>query len=210
MTYDNFLFDFDGTLINSSFLHEKAFLMALPEHQDQPNFFDYSKYLGIPTPDVFRMLGYDDPVEIENLTRLKRNYYAALVSSGDLSLYEGALKLLQSLKKKKKNIYMVTGGGAISVKKALQHTKLHEYFSGIITADDVSKGKPSPDPYLCCLRKFDLEADRSLVIEDSFAGIQSAKTAGLVVVGVHNPEIAGTGDFWCSNLENLFVKLKDE
>ena len=61
----------------------------------------------------------------------------------------------------------------------------------MVTADDVTQGKPAPEPYLLGARRLGVATDRCLVIEDAPAGIQAGRSAGIRVLGVastHAPE----------------------
>ncbi len=60
----------------------------------------------------------------------------------------------------------------------------------MVTADDVTQGKPAPEPYLLGARRLDVAPDRCLVVEDAPAGIQAGRSAGIRVLGVastHTP-----------------------
>lgn len=61
----------------------------------------------------------------------------------------------------------------------------------MVTADDVTQGKPAPEPYLLGARRLGVATDRCLVVEDAPAGIQAGRSAGIRVLGVastHTPE----------------------
>jgi sugar-phosphatase len=89
------------------------------------------------------------------------------------------------------------------VRLALAACGLERYFAGVITADDAPAGKPAPAPYLACLCRFSIERRDAIAIEDAGAGIASAHAAGLRVIGVHNPAIARSADFYFDSLVTL-------
>ena len=97
-----------------------------------------------------------------------------------------AAELLEKIKKEGKSIYLVTGSGQKSLLEGLQ---LH--FPGIfqqqrmVTAFDVTQGKPHPEPYLKALKKSGLKRSEVAVVENAPLGVESAKAAGLFVIAVN-------------------------
>ncbi|MFG1643963.1 HAD family hydrolase [Amycolatopsis sp. NPDC049252] len=63
-------------------------------------------------------------------------------------------------------------------------------FAAIVTGDDVTRGKPAPDPYLLAARRLGVAPDRCLAVEDSGSGIRSAHAAGMTVLAIPNPATA--------------------
>lgn len=63
---------------------------------------------------------------------------------------------------------------------------LDEFFDPILVRDDVREGKPSPEVYLRILEETGVPADRALAVEDSLAGVESARAAGIDVVAIHD------------------------
>jgi beta-phosphoglucomutase-like phosphatase (HAD superfamily) len=61
---------------------------------------------------------------------------------------------------------------------------IHEYFSAIVTGDDVSEGKPDPEVFLCAARRIGCSPGRCVVFEDAPVGIAAARNGGMKVVGV--------------------------
>lgn len=98
----------------------------------------------------------------------------------------GIAEVLSYLKSKNRDIYIVTGSG----QKTL-FSMLDEQFPGIfcrekmVTAFDVTKGKPDPEPYLKAWEKTGLRKEDCCVIENAPLGIRSAKAAGLFAIGVN-------------------------
>ena len=78
----------------------------------------------------------------------------------------------------------------------MEATRIGGFIEGCVTGDDVRRGKPEPDSYLECMRRFGLVVGECLAIEDSLAGARSARSAGLRVVGVRDDEVTGECDMW--------------
>ena len=70
---------------------------------------------------------------------------------------------------------------------ALELAQLAEHFRATVSSEEVARGKPAPDVYLEAARRLGVEPERCAAIEDSHAGIRSAKAAGMRVVAIPNP-----------------------
>jgi HAD superfamily hydrolase (TIGR01509 family) len=206
----HFLFDFDGTLVDSAPLHEQAFKRALAAATPQSLIgFSYSELRGIPTRDVFLRLGINDLKLLDLCVEHKQRFYRSAIRAGRLVAFPHARALLLAVLELGGDNYLVTSGSAESVNFALVQSDLVALFAGIVTADDVAAGKPAADPYLKCLDEFGLCAARSIAIEDAHAGVLSAKASGLRVIGVHDSAIAGCVDFYFPTLLALGDALRE-
>jgi HAD superfamily hydrolase (TIGR01509 family) len=188
-TPNSFLFDFDGTLVDSAPLHDWAFReVLLAECPHALGQFSYERVRGRATKEVFREAGVDHPAELSRLTALKQHYYQQAVREGRLNVFPGATDLLAALSSAGRNLYLVTSGSRASVEVALQATGLGRYFEGVVTSSEVARGKPSPELYLETIRRFGLEAADCIAIEDAPSGAEAARAAGLEVVMVNPAE----------------------
>lgn len=190
----NYLFDFDGTLVDSSALHEMAFRLALDKHSPgSVRGFDYELAKGRKTRDVFVDLQVGDSKCVDRLTDEKQRIYRSLLERGDLRLMAGARRLLEFLVFTGRVLYLVTSGSRASVERALSATRIGGYFTGVVTADDVASSKPDPAIYLACLEHYQLPPAGCVSIEDAESGVRASAAAGIdcVVVGQAPPEHAG-------------------
>jgi HAD superfamily hydrolase (TIGR01509 family) len=184
----NFLFDLDGTLIDSSPTHIRAYTDALgDEYPTLAEEFDYPRFAGCPTREVFLALGLGQEPELTNLVQRKQRLYREALHRGEVAGFPGAEKLLQQLVEKGRRLFVVTGASRGSVQSALKLTGLDRFFEGVVSADDAPLGKPDPQPYLHALKKFGLTPGDCLAIEDGEGGVRSAQGAGIEVVLLHVP-----------------------
>jgi HAD superfamily hydrolase (TIGR01509 family) len=121
---------------------------------------------------------------IEKMIERKIEVYLACALK-DLQLIDGALEFLESLKKDPRyRLALTTSGRKFQQDQILAKFGLARFFEIIVTADDVSNGKPHPDPYLVTVEKLGELPGACLVIEDSDNGILSAKAAGCQVCAI--------------------------
>ena len=69
----------------------------------------------------------------------------------------------------------------------LELAELAELFRATVSSEEVPRGKPAPDVYLEAARRLDVAPGRCVAVEDSHAGIRSAKAAGMRVIAIPNP-----------------------
>ena len=204
----HFLFDLDGTLVNSVPAHERSFIETLKvRHPKLAENFDYTTFAGRPTREVFLALGFNDERELNELTAHKQQLYREAIERGDVTIFAGAKSLLAQLRKSEHRLFLVTGASRISTHRVLEVTGLANYFEGVTAAEDAHPGKPSPEPYLYTLATHSLSAQDSLVIEDAESGVRSAQSAGLDVVLIHAkfqlPDVINVDG--CENLASLLL-----
>jgi HAD superfamily hydrolase (TIGR01509 family) len=201
-----FLFDLDGTLVDSTPAHARAFIEALqPGHRDIAASFDYAVFAGRPTREVFIALGLGAGPEVTELTSSKQRLYREALDRGEVKLFPGVLSLLQRLREGGGRLFLVTGASRISALRVLKMTGLEPLFEGVVTADDTPLGKPAPDPYRHAMTTYGLAPEDCLAIEDGESGIRSAQAAGVEPVLIHTKlELAGVRNVGASaNLEKL-------
>lgn len=189
-----FFFDMDGILFNSMPKHAKAWVEVMQAHG-----FDFTEeicYLneGRTGTDVIneyfeeyenREASEDEVWEIyEEKARLFREM-------GPTEPIEGVIDVLRYLKKNKKQIWVVTGSAQASLLDNL-NTKIGPYFdrSRMITAYDVTHGKPNPEPYLKAWDRCKEPKMECCVIENAPLGVRAGKAAGLYTIAVNTGPLA--------------------
>ncbi|OLM28575.1 putative phosphatase YfbT [Pseudonocardia sp. Ae717_Ps2] len=78
----------------------------------------------------------------------------------------------------------------------------------LVTADDVRRGKPDPEPYLCAAARLDVDPARCLVVEDAPAGVAAARAAGCSVIGVLGtvePDALAAADLIVDGLDRIQI-----
>jgi HAD superfamily hydrolase (TIGR01509 family) len=204
-----FLFDFDGTLVDSSPLHELSFRRVLAEHAPEHLArFDYASLKGKSTRDALVSIGISEPEALEQMTAEKQRHYRAAVRGGELQPIADAHGLLGDLRDAGHRLFLVTSASRSSVALAGAVTRLEGYFAGVVSSDDVELSKPAPDAFLYCLTRFSLPVDRSVVVEDAPSGVAAGRDAGLPVIGVNNPALSNLCDLYFETLGEMRRWLK--
>jgi len=164
---------------------------------------------GMPTSTGFRRLGIENEDQVAALVGEKHRLFRASIDRDGIPLLAGARELLDMLDRNGSRLYLVTSGSRGSVWPTLAMLGISQLFDGVVTADDVHPGKPSPEPYLWCLRRFDLDPESCVAVEDAVSGVTSARGASLAVVGVHNVAVRTLVDVFFPTLEDMRLSLSD-
>ena len=99
-----------------------------------------------------------------------------------IPIKHGALELLDYLKVQQIPYGLATNSLRVNTLECLKLAELHDYFSIIITRDDVAQGKPAPDVFLKAATILGVPVDKCLILEDSVTGIEAATLSGALAV----------------------------
>ncbi len=204
------IFDWDGVVIDSSSQHEESWerlaveiSKPLPEGHFKRGFGRKNEYI-IPE----QLQWSRDPAEIQRLSLRKEALYRDIVKERGLSPLPGITEWLRRLKDA--GIPCVIGSSThrLNIEVSLEVIHLREYFADIVSAEDVSHGKPDPEVFLKAASKISRAPDRCVVFEDAHVGIEAAHNAGMKVVAVAttNPLAdLGKADLAVERLDQLTV-----
>ena len=188
-----YFFDMDGVLFNSMPHHAIAWEEVMKEH-DLP-FTAYDCYLneGRTGESVIREAMWKarnrdaTPDEIKQIYTEKSERFNLLAQqAGGTVVIDGVAEVLRYVQSTGSQIWVVTGSGMRSLldnlNNALPPVFQHDR---MITAFDVTHGKPDPEPYLKAWERSGLKKEQCFVIENAPLGIRSGKAAGLTVYAVN-------------------------
>lgn len=191
------VFDFDGIIVDSEPLHYRAFQKALEPLGAGFSWAEYvAAYMGFDDRDAFReafraagMLLADE--KLVEMIALKASLFQEVAAEG-VTPYPGVLQLIQSLSGTTP-LALCSGALSSDIEPVLQMLSLSGAFDCMVTAEEVPHSKPDPASYCLAIEKLQqvfpaagITAAEAIAIEDTPAGITSAKRAGLKVLAVTN------------------------
>lgn len=193
------LFDFDGVIADDERLHLQGFRLALAANGIALSEQHYwERYLGLDDRGAFTAILRDNAVDadegaVRELMQRKERVFRELAKER-VEIFPGVRELLGELKSKSDPIATAVGSGALrsEIVLVLGLLELGDCFDVIVSANDVERGKPHPETFLTACRRLAGSAARGLlpehclVIEDSIAGLEAARAAGMRCVGVTN------------------------
>lgn len=190
-TYAGYIFDLDGTLVDSMPVHYKAWRWALREHGAPPEVFRWHEFVahgGMAAPDIVADLNatYGLRMEPETVADDKRNRYAWLLQNETLPVIAETIELVRRLKEQGIPYAIGTGSMPAGAMETLQSAGVDDLFSIMVTPADVPPGygKPRPDIFLLCAERMGVNPRECVVFEDAEPGIQAAIAGGMDYVRV--------------------------
>ena len=191
------IFDFDGVIADTEPLHFAGFRQTLAEigiSLTEPDY--YANYLGYDDRGCFiaALTTHQRPTDPASLAQLmQRKAHAYLESvQNHLVIFPGVREFVREAAAAYP-LAIASGALRHEIEVILEQAGLRKEFLHITSAEDVTSGKPDPQPFLHALTALNrqrqepvITARSCLVIEDSIPGIRSAKTAGMKVLAVAN------------------------
>lgn len=206
------IFDLDGVLVSTDELHYKAWKrlakeIGISDFKREDN----EKQRGVSRMESLQIVldkgnkSYTEE-EKEEFAERKNNYYKEMLKELDGSaVLPGALETVKLLKEK--GIMTAVGSASKNAPDILEKIGLLTYMDKISSGLDTTRSKPDPEVFLVAADKLGLPPQDCLVIEDSAAGVQAAKAAGMKALGVGPYYLSLGADY---EAENLAVSINWE
>lgn len=191
MKFEGIIFDLDGTLVDSEPLHGRAWLAVLRAEGLDFEWEWFEQWIGSSDRFLAEHVVTDHQLDttVKNLQANKRAAYYELVAQ-ELELFPGVQQELEYLKQRLP-IGLATSSSATDVAAVFKAQPIAHFFQTIVHSDHVMPNlKPKPDPYLLATKNLSLDPAKTIALEDSVAGVKSAKAAGLHTLGVTNTHSA--------------------
>lgn len=176
-SYDLVVFDWDGTLLDSTGAIVKAIQAACSDIGVAPPDDARARYvIGMGLREALQYAVPDlEESRYDDLVNAYRRHY--LSGDHELTLFEGVETLLQSLQAEQRWLAVATGKSRLGLNRALLHSGLGAYFDTTRTADE-TRGKPHPQMLQEIIDQFAIDPERTLMIGDTTHDLLMAKNAG--------------------------------
>lgn len=181
------IFDLDGVLVDSMPMHfeawRRAFIEVAKIEVDERTIYLLEGMRGIElVRNIFELkrIGPFDESILTLVTKRKDEYFRKIFS---FKPFEGVKKLVTNLRCRKA---VVSGSAKKDVERILATGFGKEQFDVVITADEVTKGKPDPSSLLSAVEKLRLKTTDALVVENAPLGVEAANRAGIPCIVVLN------------------------
>ncbi len=190
-TYAGYVFDLDGTLVDSMSTHYRAWRWALHEHGAPPEVFHWQEFVahgGMAAPDIVENLNrlHGLHMEAHRVAEEKREHYAYLLETEHLPLIPETISLVRRLREQGIPYAIGTGSMPSGAHATLRSAGIEELFPLLVTPEDVppGRGKPAPDIFLLAAECMGVRPEACVVFEDADPGIRAAQAAGMAWVRV--------------------------
>ncbi len=180
------IFDWDGVIIDSSRQHEESWerLAAeegrtLPAGHFKEGFGKKNEWI---IPNLLHWS--DEPGEIHRLSLRKEALYRVIVLERGLEALPGVRHFLERLRVAGVPCCIGSSTHRENIAAIIHVLGFEDFFAGMVTAEDVTRGKPHPDVFLKAAAKIGRAPASCVVFEDAFAGLEAAHAGGMKAVAV--------------------------
>ena len=168
--YSTFIFDLDGTIIDSELIGLKALQATLKEQGIEKNLDELRFSLGIPGLTTLEILNIADiPTTLESWLEKEKPFMK------NVPIFEGIIEVIMALPK----AGIVTSKTAEEMNHSFYLLNIDHHFHSVVCASDTEKRKPNPDPLELALKLLGCKADKAIYIGDSIYDMQCANAAGV-------------------------------
>jgi len=184
------VFDFDGVVVDSEPMHFRAFEEVA---RTIGFFFDWDRYLrefiGYDDRDAFRAMlrklnKLADDQQIAQLCQQKQDVIDRMIGEG-VPMVPGSRALIEQVYADTDlAIAIASGATTRDIEQMLTGLGLRDRFQVIVSADNVAQSKPHPQTYELAAQQIGVEPQHCLAIEDTAFGLQSARAAGMMTLGL--------------------------
>lgn len=196
MALTTFLFDLDGTLIDSIELIIRSYQHTIRTHRNLETPPDvWMKGLGIPLRVQFKEWS-EDPAEIDAMVATYREYNLAHHDEM-VTPYDGVVDAVKRLRQRGKTLGLVTSKFRSGAYRGLRKVGLEEEFHVVVGADEVTNPKPHPEPVQTALTRLSVTPEEAIFVGDSRHDMECGRAAGVKTGAVL------WGPFGRSDLEDL-------
>jgi beta-phosphoglucomutase family hydrolase len=181
-----YLFDCDGTIVDSMPLHYVAWKTVLAEWGCEFNEELFYSWGGMPVAEIIAALNVREglAMPVEEIARRKEGMYYKILP--ELKAVPEVMEHIQ-MTHGKIPFAVVSGSTRDSVTQSLKTLGILDKFETLVCAGDYTKSKPDPEPFLIAAERLGVKPEDCLVFEDTERGIQAATAAGMASVKVLQP-----------------------
>ena len=185
-----FLFDFDGTLVDSMPTFISVMLRILDEHgikygDDIVKTITPLGYHG--TAEYYRELGISTPVEdiVEQMNKYAFEEYAHKILAKD-----GVIETLMELKRQGANLNVLTASPHSALDPCLKRLGIFDIFTNVWSCDDFKTTKANPQIYAMAAQKIAVPIESIIFVDDNINAVKTAKLAGMQSFGIYDDSSA--------------------
>jgi beta-phosphoglucomutase family hydrolase len=180
------LWDLDGTLVDSEEFHWLSWRDTMRGEGVELSYDRFLASFGQRNDRILgAWLGADaDPDRVRRIGNAKEAAYRRLAETHGLQPLPGARQWLTALRASGWQQAIASSAPGQNVEVMLQVLGLTPYFDALVSAEDVTIGKPDPQVFLTAAAKLGVQPSRCVVVEDAAAGVEGARRGGMRSIGV--------------------------
>lgn len=169
--------DFDGTVGDTTLVHERALRAALQDFGRNLDSGWYRQHIGLSIHDLLTDLPAARGLPHGEIIRKSRAHLLATMDS--ITSITCVISLLRTARRDGLPCAIASGASGLLVRPALAALGLTAEFTAIVVREDAERGKPAPDLYTEAARRLGIPPGRCLAVDDASDGVTSARAAGM-------------------------------
>jgi HAD superfamily hydrolase (TIGR01509 family) len=198
------LWDLDGTLVDSEQYHWLAWRDTMAAEGIALSHGQFLETFGLRNDAIVpQWIPGATPERVDQIARAKEQLYRRLVREGGLEPLPGARHWTERLARDGWLQAIASSAPRENVDAVLAAIGFVSSFQAIVSAEDVTRGKPDPQVFLTAAARLGSPPARSIVVEDAPAGIEAARRAGMPSIGVRRNGAPLPADLAVSSLADL-------
>ena len=178
---DTLLFDFDGVIADTESQYTRFWREYFSENSNVNPEELALKVKGTPLKKIFET--YFSGLGEDEFARLTEKL-AAFEKTLDYSPIRGVVEFIEAARARGFKTGLVTSSGANKMRSVFEKTQYGKLFDTLITAQDITVGKPDPMCYLLGAKRLESAPENCAVFEDSLTGLKAGRSAGMFVIGL--------------------------
>jgi HAD superfamily hydrolase (TIGR01509 family) len=212
-SFQLFLFDFDGLLVDTESLHHEAYIQMMKGEGFSLD-WSHAQFCSVAhlNATALREALYAQFPQLDSdwnrLYAIKKKWYEKLIATGQVGLMPGVERLLNHLAKKDIRRCVVTNSFYSQIEAIRAHLPALQTIPHWITREQYEKAKPDPEGYLLAIQRHGKPGDRIVGFEDSIRGFQALRATPalpVLICGSSHPlmELAGTAFIHYESFERI-------
>ncbi len=209
--YQNFLFDLDGTLIETEELIVRCFEYCLKKiYNIQVPEESLINKIGLPLKKQIELICQENQLKeipFEDYQKMHMSHQLTIWTDY-VKLFPGVEKVIQTLAQENKALGIVTSRKMPTTSLYLKHTKIHQFFKTIITPEKTQNHKPHAEPALKAMKELNSEKSTTIFVGDAIYDLKCGENAGIAtyIVKWHNKKSV---DYTATYTEKNLNKILD-
>ena len=186
------ILDMDGVIVDTEPIQLEAFRLFLNDYQIQVGQDFLQSLVGYSIQDNMKDIKQDffpdKTFDVASGIKKRNAIYLKLISQRQLKPLPGVMDLISFCQQKNLKLALASSSDQQQVDTIMNRlvNNFRTVFDVVVTGDDVHNKKPAPDIYLRVVEQLELAPTSCLAFEDSRAGVESAKAAGVICFAVRN------------------------
>jgi HAD superfamily hydrolase (TIGR01509 family) len=183
-----FIFDLDGTLVDTMPSHFVAWTEVARRHGFQFPEERFYALGGVPTQKIAAMLVAETGLTVDPVAlalEKEQSYYDSLAASGGIRPIATVIEIARRHRQSKEGPLAVASGSLRRlITRTLEALGITDWFAAVVAAEDTARHKPEPDVFLEAARRIGADPAHCTVYEDTDIGLEAARRAGMTPIDV--------------------------